>query len=67
MSPEILIVHNSDGYHLLHGHLHLAVELEMNREIMIEVRGEDAVKVSKNRDGFFICHDDDPAPLIVTG
>ncbi|MGI4848730.1 MAG: hypothetical protein ACRYGK_11420 [Janthinobacterium lividum] len=66
MSPEILIVHNSDGFHLMHGYLHLAVELDLHREITIDVRGEEAVKVSRSRDGFLVEHDNQQIPLIVT-
>lgn len=66
MSPEILIVHNSDGFHLMHGYLHLTAELDMHREITIDVRGEDAVKVSRSRQGFLVKHEDRHTPLIVS-
>jgi calcineurin-like phosphoesterase family protein len=37
MSPDILIIYDQAGFHLLHGHLHLAMALNDTRRTAIDV------------------------------
>ena len=54
MNPDILIVRNCDGYHVLHGHLHLASVLNMSNEAIVDASGEGKVKLVKTPNGIFI-------------
>jgi hypothetical protein len=54
MSPDILIVRDGDEYRVLHGHLHLASELSMSEEVLVDVMGEGPVKICKTRSGHLV-------------
>jgi len=60
MLPDILIVHDREGYHLLHGHLHLAVMVRNAAKVPVEVKGLGTVLVSRTADGLIVeaqgCH-----------
>lgn len=58
MSPDILILHDGDGYRILHGHLHLASMLELSGEVLVDVSGEGKVKVLKTLDGLRVAQFD---------
>ncbi len=64
MSPDILIVRDADGYRVLHGHLRLASQLGMHKQIVIDVQGEGQVCVIKTRGGFLISKDGQRTPLL---
>lgn len=64
MNPEILLVRNSDGYRVLHGHLHLASVLDMSNEAIVDVSGEGKVRVVKTPDGILIGEDNQRLPLL---
>lgn len=64
MSPDILIVRDGDGYRVLHGHLHLASELSMFNEVVVDARGEGKVHVVKTRSGFLVGKDGQRLPLL---
>ncbi|MDB5841800.1 MAG: hypothetical protein JWQ23_3752 [Herminiimonas sp.] len=65
MSPDIVIIRESDGFRLLHGHLHLAIALDMHDEVKIDVKGEGEIQVLKTRQGFFVSKDNQRLPLFV--
>jgi len=67
MRPEILVVRKGDGYHVLHGHLHLASILSRTNEVTIDASGEGNVKVIKTQDGIFVSGGDRRLPLIHLG
>jgi len=54
MSPDILIVKDEGGYHLLHGYLHLENSLNMAREILVDVKGEGQVRIVKKSGKIFV-------------
>ena len=64
MSPEILLVRNSDGYRILHGHLHLANLLNMSNEAIVDASGEGKVKVIKTPRGILIGEANQCLPLV---
>ena len=63
MSPDILIVRYSEGYRVLHGHLHLASVLSMSDEVLVEAKDEGKVKIVKTRIGFLVSKDSQRLPL----
>jgi hypothetical protein len=64
MSPDILIVRDSDCYRVLHGHLHLANVLSTSSEVIVDVRGEGKVKIIKTRNGLLVNWDSQRLPLL---
>jgi hypothetical protein len=54
MIPDILIIHDHAGFHLLHGHLHLAVILGESGKASIDVQGHGPVLVSRTRTGLVV-------------
>jgi hypothetical protein len=65
MSPEILLVRQSDGYRVLHGHLHLASVMSEQHEAIVEVSGEGKVKAFKTSDGILIDNKNQRLPLLM--
>ncbi len=63
MEPDIVIVRDGDGYHLLHGHLRLATVLGESREVVVDVQGEGKVKIVRACDGYFVGRDGQRLPL----
>lgn len=64
MSPDILIVRESDGYRVLHGHLHLVNALNMSNEVTVDASGEGKVKVVKTGNGYLVDQDNHRLPLL---
>ena len=64
MTPDILIVRDGEGYRVLHGHLHLASELSMCSEVVVDARDEGKVKVVKTHNGFVVGSDGRRLPLL---
>jgi hypothetical protein len=64
MNPDILIVRVSDGYRLLHGHLHLINALSMSSEISIDIQGQGKVTVTRTQDGLVVKNEDGPLPIL---
>ena len=64
MSPDILIVRESDGYRVLHGHLHLVNALSMSNEVTVDASGEGKVKVVKTGSGYLVDQDNRRLPLL---
>lgn len=54
MSPDILIIQDNDGYHLLHGYLHLAMVLNASGRATVEVRDLGTVLVARTRGGLVV-------------
>lgn len=54
MSPDILIIYDSAGYRLLHGHLHLAVLLSDSGKATVEVKDHGSVLVTRSRHGLVV-------------
>lgn len=63
MSPDILIVRDGDGYRVLHGHLHLATQLSLSKEIFVDVKDEGKVRIVKTRNGFIADKNNQYLPL----
>lgn len=64
MNPDILIVYDSTGYHLLHGHLHLAVKLSESGQAAVDVQGHGTVVVSKRATGLVVLAGEAHLPLL---
>ncbi len=64
MDPDILIIRDSDGYRVLHGHLHLANKLNMSEEILVDVRGEGPVRIVKKQGRLFVSNGNQRLPLL---
>lgn len=64
MENEILIVQESDGYRVLHGHLHLTALLTENPEIVVSVPGKGNVRVVRTTKGFIVHDGDVCLPLL---
>ena len=64
MSPDILIIQDHAGFHLLHGYLHLAMVLEDSGRATIEVRDLGTVLVARTADGLVIETDGRHMPLL---
>jgi hypothetical protein len=65
MLPDILIVRDGAGYHLLHGHLHLAVMIQDSARVAVEVKGQGTVQVVKSLHGLLVEAEGDQLPLLV--
>jgi hypothetical protein len=64
MSPDILIIQDNTGYHLLHGFLHLAMALNDSGRTAVEVQDCGTVTVARTRDGLFVEADGKHLPLL---
>ena len=64
MSPDILIIQDHAGYHLLHGYLHLAMVLNDSGRAAVEVRDLGTVLVARTRDGLVIETEGGLEPLL---
>jgi hypothetical protein len=63
MPHDIVIVKDSNGYRLLHGHLRLANMLRKSQEVIVEVKGEGCVSISKAGKGYLVGKDCVQTPL----
>jgi hypothetical protein len=54
MSPDILIIQDQAGFHLLHGHLHLAMALSDSGHAAIDVPEFGTVLVSRTPEGLVV-------------
>lgn len=64
MTPDILIIQDNAGYHLLHGHLHLAMALSDCGKAVVDVPDHGRVLVAKTRDGLVVESDGRHLPLL---
>lgn len=64
MIPDILIVYDSAGFHLLHGHLHLAVMLGDSGKASVDVKNHGPVLVSWSTNGLVVEADGNQLPLL---
>jgi hypothetical protein len=64
MIPDILIVYDSTGFHLLHGHLHLAVMLGASGKASVDAKGHGPVLVSWSTNGLVVEADGNQLPLL---
>ena len=64
MIPDILIVYDSAGFHLLHGHLHLAVMLGESGRAAVDVKGHGTVLVMSRPGGMVVQSGDAHLPLL---
>jgi hypothetical protein len=64
MSQEIVIVREPDGYRVLHGHLHLATEIMLHNEVVVDVRDEGKVKIIQTGQGYFAGRDGQRLPIL---
>lgn len=63
MSPDILIIYDNVGYHLLHGHLHLAMLLGASDKATVEVQDHGMVLISRSRSGLVVEAEGKHVPL----
>ena len=54
MSPDILIIQDQAGFHLLHGYLHLAMALNDSGRAAIDVPEFGTVLVARTPDGLVV-------------
>lgn len=64
MIPDILIIYDSAGFHLLHGHLHLAVMLGDSGKASVDVKGHGPVLVFRSPEGLVVEADGNHVPLL---
>ncbi|WP_194715084.1 hypothetical protein [Noviherbaspirillum soli] len=64
MTPDILIIQDNAGYHLLHGHLHLAMALSSSGKAVVEVPDHGRVLVAKTREGLVVESEGGHLPLL---
>ena len=64
MTPDILIIQDNAGYHLLHGHLHLAMALSGSGKAVVEVPDHGRVLVAKTREGLVVESEGRHLPLL---
>ncbi len=57
MNPDIWVVRDGDCYRLLHGHLHLAIEMEKKSDVIVDIRNEGKARIVKTSDGYAVEHD----------
>jgi hypothetical protein len=56
MNPDIWVVRDGDGYRLLHGHLHLAVEMAKKNIVYVDIRNEGQARIIKTSLGYAVEH-----------
>lgn len=64
MIPDILIVFDVAGFHLLHGHLHLAFLLDESGRALVDVKGHGPALVSRTHAGLVVEADGRSQPLL---
>jgi hypothetical protein len=64
MTPDILIIRETAGYRLLHGHLHLANALRKNRAIVVDTKEDGIVTILKTAAGLIVSQGDQCWPLL---
>jgi hypothetical protein len=57
MNPDIWVVRDGDGYRLLHGHLHLAVEMAKESAVYVDIRNEGEARIVKTSGGYAVERD----------
>ena len=57
MNPDIWVVRDGDSYCLLHGHLHLAIEMAKKIDVYVDIRNEGKARIVKTSDGYAVEHD----------
>lgn len=63
MPHDIVIIRDSNGYRLLHGHLRLTNMLRKAQEVMVEVKGEGFVSIRKSGKEYLVGKDYVQTPL----
>ena len=63
MKPDILIIRDGERYRVLHGLLHLAGVMSRSNEVVVDVQNEGEVSILKNKNGFFVCKNNQRLPL----
>jgi hypothetical protein len=63
MPHDIVIIKDSSGYRLLHGHLRLTNILRHSQEVIVEVKGEGRVSIRKTGNEYLVGKDCGQAPL----
>jgi hypothetical protein len=64
MIPEILIIQDQSGFHLLHGYLHLAMALNDSGRAAIEVPEFGTVQVARTPGGLMVETEGRHLPLL---
>jgi hypothetical protein len=64
MSPDILIIQDQAGFHLLHGYLHLAMALNDSGRTAIDVPEFGTVLVARTADGLMVETEGRHLPLL---
>jgi hypothetical protein len=64
MSPDILIIQDQAGFHLLHGYLHLAMALNDSGRAAIDVPEFGTVLVARTPGGLMVETDGRHVPLL---
>lgn len=63
MNPDIWIVRDGDMYRLLHGHLHLAIELTTRDDVFVDIKNEGKFRVVRTSAGLAVERDSRRSPL----
>lgn len=57
MNPDVWIVRDGDMYRLLHGHLHLAIELAKQGHVFVDIKNEGEFRVVQTSAGLAVERD----------
>lgn len=57
MNPDIWIIRDGDRYRLLHGHLFLAVEMNKESDMYVDIQDEGKVRIVKTSAGLAVERD----------
>ncbi|HEX7648948.1 MAG TPA: hypothetical protein VF450_16220 [Noviherbaspirillum sp.] len=66
MSPDILIIREGNGYRVLHGHLHLASQLSLHKEIEVDVKNEGRIKIMRTSSGVMAGREGRQLPILAS-
>lgn len=63
-TPDIVIIRDTSGYRLLHGHLHLANALSNRTEVLVDSKEAGQIKIMKTATGLMAHQDNQFFPLL---
>jgi hypothetical protein len=66
MTPDILIIRDGNTYRVLHGHLHLASQLSLHKEIEVDVRNEGRIRIVRTIGGYLAGREGRQLPILAS-
>jgi hypothetical protein len=65
MSWDIDVICDDGVYRLLHGHLHLAMAINLQREVTVNARGDGRIKILRCKQGYVATKENRSFPLLL--